>query len=66
MDKQVARAHRKKAKKNTKRLRQVPTRGKLLLILSQAPKNNFNSHPLKPVPFAILVQTRVIKRTATK
>ena len=57
---------RKQAKKNTKRLRQVPTRGKVLLVLSQAPKNNLKSHPLKPVPFLVLVQTRVIKRTSPK
>ena len=66
MNKVTARTVRKQAKKNTKRLRQRPTRGKLLLVLSQAPKNNFNSHPLKPVPFIVLVQTRVIKRTGSK
>ena len=49
MNKGTARFVRKQAKKNTKRLRAVPTRGKLLFVVAMAPKNNLKSHPLKPL-----------------
>ena len=46
MNKQAARFVRKQAKKNTKRLKAVPTRAKLLFLVASAPKNNLKSHPL--------------------
>jgi hypothetical protein len=47
MNKGTARFVRKQAKKNTKRLRAIPTRGKLIFMVAMAPKNNLKSHPLK-------------------
>ena len=50
MNKGTARFVRKQAKKNAKRLKAIPTRGKLLFMVAMAPKNNLKSHPLKATP----------------
>jgi hypothetical protein len=47
MNKYAARAVRKQAKKNTKRLKAIPTRAKLIFAVAMAPKNTLKTHPLK-------------------
>lgn len=62
MNKGTARFVRKQAKKNTKRLKAIPTRGKLLFMVAMAPKNNLKAHPLKatPMKFRILQKLKKI------
>jgi hypothetical protein len=55
MNKYAARVVRKQAKKNTKRLKAVPTRAKLLLKIATAPKNNLKTHPLKRLPLRLVL-----------
>jgi len=56
MNKHAARAVRKQAKKNTKRLKAVPTRAKLLFKVAMAPKNSsLKSHPLKRLPLRLVL-----------
>ena len=56
MNKHAARVVRKQAKKNTKRLKAVPTRAKLLFKLAMAPKNSsLKSHPLKRLPLRLVL-----------
>jgi hypothetical protein len=56
MNKYAARAVRKQAKKNTKRLKAIPTRAKLLFKVATAPKNiSLKTHPLKPLPLRLVL-----------
>ena len=56
MNKHAARVVRKQAKKNTKRLKAVPTRAKLLFKIGTAPKNSsLKSHPLKRLPMRLVL-----------
>ena len=53
MNKYAARVVRKQAKKNTKRLKAVPTRAKLLFKLAM--NNRLKSHPLKRLPLRLVL-----------
>jgi hypothetical protein len=56
MNKHAARVVRKQAKKNTKRLKAIPTRSKLLFKIATAPKNSsLKSHPLKRLPLRLVL-----------
>ena len=71
MNKGTARFVRKTAKKNAKRLKAIPTRGKLLFMLAMAPKrgrsnNLIVSHPLKPVPVKYRILRKLKKITGRK
>ena len=53
MNKYAARVVRKQAKKNTKRLKAVPTRAKLLFKIAM--NNRLKSHPLKRLPLRLVL-----------
>jgi uncharacterized protein (UPF0262 family) len=55
MNKYAARAVRKQAKKNTKRLKAIPTRAKLLFKIAMAPNNRLKTHPLKLLPLRLVL-----------
>ena len=70
MNKATARFVRKTAKKNAKRLKAIPTRGKLLFMVAMAPKRGSNnlivSHPLKPIPMRHRILRKLKKITGRK
>jgi len=53
MNKYAARVVRKQAKKNTKRLKAIPTRAKLLFKIAM--NNRLKSHPLKRLPLRLVL-----------
>ena len=53
MNKYAARVVRKQAKKNTKRLKAVPTRAKLLFKIAM--NNRLKTHPLKRLPLRLVL-----------
>ena len=69
MNKGTARFVRKTAKKNAKRLKAIPTRGKLLFMVAMAPKANNRllvTHPLKPIPLRHRILRKLKKITGRK